>query len=58
MQRCLKWTIDAMTYLKAQNLDHTFMKGGNPTCIEQAKALVYLKSHPRGFKIQVFTYRR
>ena len=45
VQRYFEWRVDAMTYLKAQSLDHALMQDGNPTCTEQAKALVYLKHH-------------
>ena len=34
-----------MAYLKAQSLHQAFIHDANPTCIEQAKTLVYLKKH-------------
>ncbi|XP_048502789.1 uncharacterized protein LOC125498598 [Beta vulgaris subsp. vulgaris] len=38
-------SVDAKAYLKSLSLDHTIVKGGTPTPLEQAKALVYLKHH-------------
>ena len=41
----MEWRVNAKAYLRAQSLKHAIVEEGNPTPLEQAKALLYIKHH-------------
>ncbi|XP_021771274.1 uncharacterized protein LOC110735395 [Chenopodium quinoa] len=51
--RYLEWRVDAKAYLRAQSLEHAIAEEGNPTPLEQAKALVYIDK----LKMSIFSLR-